>query len=259
MAPHSSTLAWKIPWTEEPGGPQSMGSLRVRHDWATSLSLFTFHFHALDKEMATHSSVIAWRVPGMGEPGGLPSMGSHRVGHDWSHLAAAAAVLNSLVVTLPVFVSFFFPLLSSAVIFVVAVVGVIEYIIFLKTWCFFQKMNIGGTYSIFQCPQMSYFSSCLNNTLSEYRILAENSCFPITLWTFLHHLVFSPVLFWFTCHLSLVFGNVIMIWLMCGFNIPVQDLLDLVTQVFFHLSIFEFVSPLCTQIQLSRTPLTRIV
>ena len=95
--------------------------------------------------------------------------------------------------------------------------------------------------------------------ISLTRILAENSCFPITLWTFLHHLVFSPVLFWFTCHLSLVFGNVIMIWLMCGFNIPVQDLLDLVTQVFFHLSIFEFVSPLCTQIQLSRTPLTRIV
>ena len=43
---------------------------------------FTFHFHALEKEMATHSSVLAWRVPGMGEPGGLPSMGSHRVGHD---------------------------------------------------------------------------------------------------------------------------------------------------------------------------------
>ena len=52
---------------------------------------FTFHFHALEKEMATHSSVLAWRVPGMGEPGGLPSMGSHRVGHDWSGLAAAAA------------------------------------------------------------------------------------------------------------------------------------------------------------------------
>ena len=44
--------------------------------------LFTFHFHALEKEMATHSSVLAWRIPGMGEPGGLPSMGSHRVGHD---------------------------------------------------------------------------------------------------------------------------------------------------------------------------------
>ena len=43
---------------------------------------FTFHFHALEKEMATHSSVLAWRIPGMAEPGGLPSVGSHRVGHD---------------------------------------------------------------------------------------------------------------------------------------------------------------------------------
>ena len=43
---------------------------------------FTFHFHALEKEMATHSSVLAWRIPGTGEPGGLPAMGSHRVGHD---------------------------------------------------------------------------------------------------------------------------------------------------------------------------------
>ena len=51
---------------------------------------FTFHFHALEKEMATHSSVFAWRISGMGEPGGLPSMGSHRVGHDRSDLAAAA-------------------------------------------------------------------------------------------------------------------------------------------------------------------------
>ena len=52
---------------------------------------FTFHFHALEKEMASHSSVLAWRIPGTGEPGGLPFMGSHRVGHDWSDLAAAAA------------------------------------------------------------------------------------------------------------------------------------------------------------------------
>ena len=52
---------------------------------------FTFHFHALEKEMATHSSVLAWRTPGTAEPGGLPSMGSHRVGHNWSDLAAAAA------------------------------------------------------------------------------------------------------------------------------------------------------------------------
>ena len=50
---------------------------------------FTFHFHALEKEMATHFSVLAWRIPGTGEPGGPPSMGSHRVGHDWSNLAAA--------------------------------------------------------------------------------------------------------------------------------------------------------------------------
>ena len=183
MAPHSSTLAWKILWTEKPDGLQSMGSLRVGHDWATSLSLFTFmhwrrkwqptpvflpgesqgwgslvgcfsgvaqsrtrlkwlssssrdsyregngtplqyswlenpmgrgawwaaahgvakspmqlsnftftfHFPALEKDMATHSSVLAWRIPGMGETGGLPSMGSHRVRHNWSDLAAAAA------------------------------------------------------------------------------------------------------------------------------------------------------------------------
>ena len=89
LAPHSSTLAWKIPWMEEPGGLQSMGSLRVGHDWVTSLSLF--HFPALEKEMATHSSVLAWKIPGVGEPGELPSMGSHRVGHDWNDLAAAAA------------------------------------------------------------------------------------------------------------------------------------------------------------------------
>jgi len=51
---------------------------------------FTFHFHALEKEMAKHSSSLAWRIPGMGEPGGLQSMGSHRVGLDRSDLAAAA-------------------------------------------------------------------------------------------------------------------------------------------------------------------------
>ena len=80
MAPHSSALAWQIPWMEEPGRLQSMGSLRVK----TRLSnfTFTFHFHALEKEMATHSRVLAWRIPGTGEPGWLPSMGSHRVGHD---------------------------------------------------------------------------------------------------------------------------------------------------------------------------------
>ena len=76
MVPHSSTLAWKIPWTEKPGRLQSMGSLRL------SDFTFNFHFHALEKEMAAHSSILAWRIPGMGEPGGLPSLGLHRVGHD---------------------------------------------------------------------------------------------------------------------------------------------------------------------------------
>ena len=96
MAPPSSTLAWKIPWTEEAGGRQSMGSQRVGHDWATLLSLFTFHFHALKKETATHSSVLAWRIPGTGEPGGLPSMGWHRVRHNWRDWAAAAATCKWL-------------------------------------------------------------------------------------------------------------------------------------------------------------------
>ena len=79
MAPHSSTLACKIPWTEEPGRLQSMGS---RRDGRLSDFTFTFHFPALEKEMSPHSSVLAWRIPGTGEPGGLPSMGSHSVGHD---------------------------------------------------------------------------------------------------------------------------------------------------------------------------------
>ena len=79
MATHSSTLAWKIPWMEEPGELQSMGS---RRSDTTERLYFHFSLHALEKEMATHSSVLAWRIPGMGEPGGLPSMGSHRVGQD---------------------------------------------------------------------------------------------------------------------------------------------------------------------------------
>ena len=80
MALDSTSLAWKIPWIEEPGRLAVHGVSKSR----TRLSDFTltFHFHALEKEMATHSSVLAWRIPGTGEPGGQPSMGSHRVGHD---------------------------------------------------------------------------------------------------------------------------------------------------------------------------------
>ena len=79
MAIHSSTLAWKIPWTEEPG--------RLVHGVAKSQTrlsdfTFTFQFYAVEKKMATQSSILAWRNPGTEEPGGLRSMGSHRVGHD---------------------------------------------------------------------------------------------------------------------------------------------------------------------------------
>ena len=79
MATHSSTLAWKFPWTKEPGRLQSgVAKSRARLSDFT----FTFHFHSLEKEMATHFSVLAWRIPRTEEPGGLPSTGSHRVGHD---------------------------------------------------------------------------------------------------------------------------------------------------------------------------------
>ena len=80
MAPYSSVLAWKIPWTEEPCVPTVHGVARSQTQLIDFT--FTFHFHALEKPMATHSSILAWRIPRMGEPGGLLSMGSHRVGHD---------------------------------------------------------------------------------------------------------------------------------------------------------------------------------
>ena len=92
MAPHSSTLAWKFPWMEEPGRLQSMGSLRVGHDWMTSLSLFTF-MHWRRKWQPTPVFLP-------GEPQGWGSLvgcrlWGHRVRHDWSDLAAAAAELAS--------------------------------------------------------------------------------------------------------------------------------------------------------------------
>ena len=79
MAPHSSTLAWKIPWTERPGGLQSMGSLESD---TTERLHFHFSLSCIGEGMATHSGILAWGIPGTGEPGGLPSMGSHGVGHD---------------------------------------------------------------------------------------------------------------------------------------------------------------------------------
>ena len=79
MAPHSSTLAWKIPWMEEPGRLYSMGLAEL--DMTERLH-FHFSFSCMEKEKATHSSVLAWRIPVMAEPGRLQSMGSHRVGHN---------------------------------------------------------------------------------------------------------------------------------------------------------------------------------
>ena len=93
VTPHSSTLAWEIPWTEEHGRLQSMGSRRVWHDWATSLWLFTF-LHWRRKWQPTPIC-----LPGESqgrEPDGPLSLGSHRVGHDWRDLAAAAAGLGVL-------------------------------------------------------------------------------------------------------------------------------------------------------------------
>ena len=86
MAPHSSTLAWKIPWTEEPGRLQSMGSRRVRHDWATSLSLFTF-MHWRRKWQPT-PVFLPGESQGRGSLVGCHPLG-RRVGHDWIDLAAA--------------------------------------------------------------------------------------------------------------------------------------------------------------------------
>ena len=123
MATHSSVLAWRIPWTKEAGGLQSMGSQRVRHDWTTNTHTHTHtpsvclknpkeshppntHTHTpsvclknpkqsetterlTHTHTHTHTPVCAWIIQGTGEPGGLPTVGLHRFGHDWSDLAAA--------------------------------------------------------------------------------------------------------------------------------------------------------------------------
>ena len=79
MAPHSSPLAWKIPWAEEPGGCSPRG-----HEESDTTERLHFHFSlsCIGEGNGNHSTVLAWRIPGMGEPGGLPSVGSHRVRHD---------------------------------------------------------------------------------------------------------------------------------------------------------------------------------
>ena len=92
MATHSSTLAWKIPWTEQPGRLQSMGSLGVTTE--------RLHFHVLEEEMATHSSVLAWRIPGTGEPDGLLSMGSTLL----NQLSSSSSSSNSTYIILTLWI-----------------------------------------------------------------------------------------------------------------------------------------------------------
>ena len=113
-------LAWRILWTEEPGGLLFVGLHRVRHGWSDLACM-----HALEKELATHSSILAGRFPETEEPGGLPSMGWHRVGHDWSDLAASAFIFTEffwsilsitekgLLKSPPIITYLFFPFCSS--------------------------------------------------------------------------------------------------------------------------------------------------
>ena len=94
MATHSSTLAWRIPWTEEPGRLRSMGLQRVGKDWVTSLH--SLHTLSLKKEMATHSSVLAWRIPWTEEPGWPWSTGSQRVSRTQLKWLSTHNVPNSM-------------------------------------------------------------------------------------------------------------------------------------------------------------------
>ena len=102
MVTHSSILAWKTPWTEEPGGLQSIGLQRVKHNWvqipttpcssdgkesacsAGDLVQSLGQEDPLETGKATHSSILAWRIPWTEEPGGLQSMGSQTVRHNWA-------------------------------------------------------------------------------------------------------------------------------------------------------------------------------
>ena len=121
-----STTNWRRQWHPTPvllpGQSYGRRSLVGCSTWVVKSRTwlsdfpFTFHFHALKKEMATHSRVLAWKVPGTVEPGGLPSMGSHIVGHDWSDLAAAAAAATTNYFYIQIFQAFlkktFLPVLS---------------------------------------------------------------------------------------------------------------------------------------------------
>ena len=134
MATHSSTLAWRIPWMEEPGRLQSMGS-RSR----TRLSDFTFsfHFHALEKEMATHSSVLAWRIPGTGELGGLPSIygvAQSRTRLKW--LSSSSSLPGNFVASVGV------PF-SSLTLFLLEVLIALNHFLWVTVFCIYRELVLG--------------------------------------------------------------------------------------------------------------------
>ena len=154
MAPHSSTLAWKIQWTEEPGRLQSMGSLRVRHDWATH---FHFSLSCIGEGNGNPPSVLGWRIPGMGEPGGLPSMGSHRVGHGWSDLAAAAAYCDMVIWSIEL------------------------------EWLIVCSSESGSSRFASQCCQLSCLSTCFDTSTCDHYFLSHYIAVRIT-WNMLLHI-----------------------------------------------------------------------
>ena len=132
-------LSWRRRWHPTPvllpGKSHGRRSLVGCSPWGCEESErlsdfpFTFHFHALEKEMTTHSSVLAWRIPGTREPGGLPSMGSHRIGHDWSNLAAAAAAaaaaLSCFKSDMQVFLHYYLPKSSVSIEYEIGYMGVL--------------------------------------------------------------------------------------------------------------------------------------
>ena len=155
MALHSSTLAWKIPWMEEPGRLQSMRSLRVRHDWTTSLSLFTF-MHWRRKWQPTPVF-----LPGESQGRGawwLPSMGLHRVRHDWSDLAAAATAFKIVHFPIEAYIQFIESVASW--IFVCLLICFLLFILYyLKLACHFFKEQGESANLFLSAPMINTNSS----------------------------------------------------------------------------------------------------
>ena len=187
MAPHSSTLAWKI--LDRGAWWAAVHGVAKSWTWLSSFT-FTFHFHALEKEKATHSSVLASRIPGtkkkkkripgMGEPGGLLSMGSHRVRHDWSDLAAAAAGLTAYRPTMV----FLWPLY-----FLKLDLGLKAWLfrswIFLtrirERWCYItweRRWEI-GSYQQTRCPWNSGGGQECCSVLQKWGVMDINSACPL--------------------------------------------------------------------------------